>query len=65
MLNIIIYYLLKNSTYSFFNLIRKSDNLYQNLLFEISIVKEMSIINYSYYFDIVSVLSNFLLFLDN
>ena len=49
MLNIIIYYQLKNSTYSFFTLIRKSDNLYQNLLFEISIVKEMLIINYSYY----------------
>ena len=37
MLNIIIYYQLKNSTYSFFTLIRKSDNLYQNLLFEIII----------------------------
>ena len=44
-LNIIIYFYLKDNIYSFFNLIQKSDNLYQNLLFVISIVKEYLMIN--------------------
>ena len=44
-LNIIIYYYLKNNIYSFFNLIKKSDNLYQNLLFVITLVKEYLMIH--------------------
>ena len=48
-MNILIYYYLKNKIYSFFILIEKSDNLYQNLLFEISLVKEMLIVNSPYY----------------
>ena len=48
-MNILIYNYLKGSIYSFFILIQKSDNLYQNLLFEISLVKEMLILNSSYY----------------
>ena len=43
--NIVIYYYLKNSIYSIFILIEKSDNLYQNLLFEITLVKELLILN--------------------
>ena len=48
-LNTLIYSYLKNSIYTIFLLIQKSDNLYQNLLFEISLVKEMLIANNSYY----------------
>ena len=47
--NIVIFSYLKNSTYSIFLLIQKTDNLYQNLLFEISLVREMLIINNPYY----------------
>ena len=43
--NIVIYYYLKNNIYSIFILIEKSDNLYQNLLFEITLVKELLILN--------------------
>ena len=48
-LGIVIYSYLKNTIYSFYILIQKSDNLYKNLLFEITIVKEMLIINSLYY----------------
>ena len=48
-LNTLIYSYLKNSIYTIFLLIQKSDNLYQNLLFEISLIKEMLITNSSYY----------------
>ena len=48
-LGIVIFYYLKNTIFSFFILIEKSDNLYQNLLFEITIVREMLILNSSYY----------------
>ena len=48
-MNILIFEYLKDSIYSFFFLIQKSDNLYQNLLFEISLVKEMLIIKNPYY----------------
>ena len=47
--NIIIYYYLKNTIYSIFILIEKSDNLYQNLLFENSLVKELLMINNPFY----------------
>ena len=46
---ILIFNYLKNTTYSFYILIQKSDNLYQNLLFEITLVREMVIIKSSYY----------------
>ena len=48
-LGIGIYSYLKNIIYSFYVLIQKSDNLYKNLLFEITIVKEMLIVNSLYY----------------
>ena len=49
LINILTYYKIKNSIYTFFVLIQKSDGLYQNLLFEITIVKEMLILNSPYY----------------
>ena len=48
-MNVLIFSYLKNEIYSFFFLIQKSDNFYQNLLFEITLVKEMLILNNSYY----------------
>ena len=48
-LGIVIYSYIKNTIYSFYVLIQKSDNLYKNLLFEITIVKEMLIVNSLYY----------------
>ena len=49
LVNILIYYKIKNSIYTFFILIKKSDNLYQNLLFEITLIKEMLILYNPYY----------------
>ena len=48
-MNVFIFSYLKNEIYSFFFLIQKTDNFYQNLLFEITLVKELLIINSSYY----------------
>ena len=48
-LSILIYLYLKDNIYTFYILIQKSDTLYQNLLLEITIVKEMLIANSSYY----------------
>ena len=47
--NILVYYKIKNNIYTFFILIEKSEYLYQNLLFEITIVKEMLLLNNSFY----------------
>ena len=49
LINILVYYKIKNNIYTFFILIQKSDNLYQNLLFEITLVKEMLMIYNPYY----------------
>ena len=49
MLNIIIYLNLKEHISSFFNLIEKSDKLYQNILFVISLVKELLIASFPIY----------------
>ena len=48
-MNIVVYSYLKENIYSFFILIQKSNNLYKNLLFEITLVKEMLILNSPYY----------------
>ena len=52
--NIIIYLKLKNDVSSYFNLIEKSDNLYQNLLFSVTVIKEL--IN-SHIFEVIIFLS--------
>ena len=49
LVNILIYYKIKNNIYTFFLLIKKSDNLYQNLLFEITLVKEILILYNPFY----------------
>ena len=65
LVNILIYYKIKNNIYTFFLLIQKLDNLYQNLLFEITIIKEMLILfnpfytnpmneNKNYYYQLLS-----------
>jgi len=48
-LNILIYLYLKDNIHTFYILIEKSENLYQNLMLEITIVKEMLIAKSSYY----------------
>ena len=48
-LNILIYLYFKDNIHTFYILIEKSENLYQNLLLEITIVKEMLIAKSSYY----------------
>jgi hypothetical protein len=53
MLNIIIYLNLKEHISSFFNLIEKSDKLYQNLLFVVSLVKELLISSFPIYTNIL------------
>ena len=70
-LNILIYYKIKNNIYTFFILIQKSEYLYQNLLFEITLIKEMLLLynpfytnpmnqNKAYYYQILSsMLSNY------
>ena len=52
-MNILVYFDIKNSVYNFFILIQKSDDLYKNLLFEITVVREMLIVNNSYYTNII------------
>ena len=47
--SIIINFYLKNETYLFYNLIKSSIQLYRNILFEITFVREMIIINSTYY----------------
>ena len=47
--NILIYRKIKNDIFTFFILIEKSDNLYQNLLFSLALIKEMIILNYPFY----------------
>ena len=64
-LNILIYYKIKNNIYTFFILIQKSEYLYQNILFEITLIKEMLLLynpfytnpmnqNKAYYYQILS-----------
>jgi hypothetical protein len=48
-LNILIYYKIKNNIYTFFILIQKSEYLYQNLLFEITLIKEMLLLYNPFY----------------
>ena len=48
-MNILVYLNIKSNIYTFYILIEKSDNLYQNLLFEITLVKEMLLVNNPYY----------------
>ena len=48
-MSILINYYLKNSAYTFYVLIIKSIQLYTNILYEISFVKEMIIINHPLY----------------
>ena len=48
-MSILINYYLKNSTYTFYVLIIKSIQLYTNILYEISFVKEMILINHPLY----------------
>ena len=48
-MSIMINFYLKNKTYMFYSLIRKSIELYKNILFEITFVREMLIINSTYY----------------
>ena len=47
--NILIYYTIKNNIYTFFLLIQNSEYLYQNLLFEITLVKEMLLLDNPFY----------------
>ena len=62
-LNIFICNYIKNSIYIFFILIQKSSYLYQNLLFEIELVKEMLFVNNPYYN--ITMNSNKTLYFDN
>ena len=48
-ISIVINYYLKNKTYLFYSLIKNSINLYKNLLLEITMVRELIIINSTYY----------------
>ena len=48
-MSIMINFYLKNRTYMFYSLIRNSIELYKNILFEITFVREMLIINSTYY----------------
>ena len=48
-MDLIIFNYLKGRIISFFVIVQKSDNLYRNIIFEISLVKEMLIANNSYY----------------
>ena len=48
-MSIMINYYLKDKTYMFYSLIRNSIELFKNILFEITFVREMLIINSTYY----------------
>ena len=48
-MSILINFYLKDRTYMFYSLIRKSIELYKNILFEITFIREMLIINSTYY----------------
>ena len=49
LMSIMINFYLKNKSYMFYSLIRKSIELYKNLIYEINYVRELLIINSTYY----------------
>ena len=48
-MSIMINFYLKNESYMFYSLIRKSIELYKNILYEINFVRELLVINSTYY----------------
>ena len=59
-MNTLIFLNIKKNIYTFYILIKNSDNLYQNLLFEIIIVKEMVLASNPYYENPLNISNTFL-----
>ena len=59
-MNTLIFLNIKDNIHTFYILIKNSDNLYQNLLFEITLVKEMVLANNPYYENPLNISNTFL-----